>query len=713
MKFFQIAISAILLVIGSFFYGCSSGQVFKDKLYGYINFDTVQAGQYDTGKMWTFDFPPIEYFEKTYGFSPSKEWLEKARLSALRLPNCTASFVSEDGLIMTNHHCARAALDSVNRAGENLIEAGFYASTLEEERKSNGIYVDQLIVMEDVTVEVQQAFESGSIENEKISKRLKKIQEIQDRYAEKYKAAAPQDSTVFRVISFYNGGKFSLYGHKRYTDIRLVYAPEESMAYFGGNADNFTYPRYDFDCAFFRVYENNKPLKTDHFFRLSQNGAGEGDAVFVIGNPGTTHRLKTVAQLESLRDFDYPKRIEILQRMSEIFSAHITKHPEKRIEHLNTVFSIENSLKAINGYLEGLRNPLLMARKIDFEKKFKEELSKKPDLKKQYKNLWNDIAGYQSELQAVVPELNALKMQGRHFSRYFSLTSDLIDTLKFSPGTISESARDKFCSAEFDHELEKQLLALGLKTMKDELQGKNEAFEKLMSGRIPELAAEQLSRESFLASKEKAESLLAEPPDSILAKPDPIMSFILKTRGHVKELQRKYSDIYEKLQASVQALGKAMFEVYGTQFPPDATFSLRISDGKVKTYEYNGTVAPPVTTIYGLYDRYYSFGRQYPWNLTERWMYPPSSFKMSTPINFISTNDIIGGNSGSPVINKNLEVVGLVFDGNIESLPGSFIFDETKNRAVSVHSAGILEVLEQIYQAKRIVNELRSGKITQ
>jgi len=302
MKRFLRTYSFTSLIVLLLLIGCSTQQSTRSYVPRYINLDKVQAGQFDTGKMWTFDFPPIDYFSKTYNFTPSKEWFDKARLSTLRLPNCTASFVSEDGLVMTNHHCARSALDSVNREGERLAEAGFYAATLKDERKASNIFIDQLLVMEDVTKEIQQAFESGTTDNSKVANRMAKMQELQMRYSANYKTSAPQDSMVFSIVSFYNGGRYSLYGYKRYTDVRLVYAPEDMMAFFGGDPDNFTYPRYDFDCAFFRVYDNGKPLKTANFFRFSQDGAQEGDAVFVIGNPGRTNRLKTVAQLEYLRD---------------------------------------------------------------------------------------------------------------------------------------------------------------------------------------------------------------------------------------------------------------------------------------------------------------------------------------------------------------------------------------------------------------------------
>ncbi len=702
------SIAAVLLLMG-----CSTQQVTRSDTPRYTNLERIQAGQFDTGKMWTFDFPPMDYFAKTYNFTPSKEWFDKARLSALRLPNCTASFVSEDGLVMTNHHCARAALDSVNREGERLAEAGFYAATLNDERKASNIFIDQLLVMEDVTKEVQQAFDSGTTDNTKVANRMAKMREIQKRYTVKYKTSSPQDSMVFNVVSFYNGGRYSLYGYKRYIDVRLVYAPEDAMAFFGGDPDNFTYPRYDFDCAFFRVYDNGKPLKTTNFFRFSQDGAQEGDAVFVIGNPGRTNRLKSVAQLEYLRDVIYPANIETYEKVGTIYSSYIAAHPEAKLKYLNTIFGLENSRKAITGQLNGLQDPVLMAKKKDFEKKFQNALHDKPALTVKYGNPWSDIAQYQAELTGLYPKFDALRFRGRNFPKYLSLTADLVNAANRSKDSIADSTRIKFYPSNLTPEVEKRLLAFRLSIMERALAGKDEAFDKLMAGRTPEKAAEDLSSNSVIASKEKTQALLVGKPEDILQSNDPLIAFVVAEQTHVKEIQKKYDNTNEKLQACEQILGDAMYEVYGTQIPPDATFTLRIADGIVKGYEYNGTIAPPVTTFYGLYDRYYSFGRKDPWKLSERWMNPPATFKMNTPMNFVSTNDIIGGNSGSPVINKNLQIVGLIFDGNIESLPGDVIFDDTSNRSVAVHSSGLLEGLEQIYKVERIVKELRTGKIEQ
>jgi hypothetical protein len=614
---------------------------------------------------------------------------------------------------MTNHHCARAALDSVNREGERLAEAGFYAATLNDERKASNIFIDQLLVMDDVTKEVQQAFDSGTTDNTKVANRLAKMHEIQTRYSAKYKTSAPQDSMVFSVVSFYNGGRYSLYGYKRYTDVRLVYAPEDAMAFFGGDPDNFTYPRYDFDCAFFRVYDNGKPLKTANFFRFNQDGAQEGDAVFVIGNPGRTNRLKTVAQLEYLRDVVYPASVEANDKVGTIYSSYIEAHPDAKLKYLNTIFGLENSRKAITGQLNGLQDPVLMAKKKDFEKKFQNVVLDKPSLNKKYGDPWSDISQYQAELTVLYPKFDALRFRGRNFPKYLSLTADLVNAANQSKDSIADSTRTKLYPSNLTPKVEKRLLAFRLSIMERALEGKDEAFDKLMAGRTPEKAAEDLSANSVIASRDKTQALLVGKPEDILKSNDPLIAFVVAEQAHVKEIQKRYNDTNEKLQACEQILGNAMYEVYGTQIPPDATFTLRIADGIVKGYEYNGTLAPPVTTFYGLYDRYYSFGMKDPWKLSERWVNPPAAFKMNTPMNFVSTNDIIGGNSGSPVINKNLQIVGLIFDGNMESLPGDVIFDDTSNRSVAVHSSGLLEGLEQIYKAERIVKELRAGKIVQ
>jgi V8-like Glu-specific endopeptidase len=720
-KFFA-SIVAIAIVIA----GCSSYQSTKSTSNLYFNPDTVKAGQFDTGKMWTFDYPPIKYFEDEYHFNPDSTWFNDARLGALRLSNCTASFISEDGLVLTNHHCARTALDKVNKQGEDLPDSGFYAQTLNDERRVDGMYADQLVLIKDVTNEVQQAFASGKTDEQKIENRNKKIQEIQEQYWKQYKQEDPADSMVFQVVTFYNGGKYSLYGYKRYTDLRLVFSPQLIVAYFGGDYDNFTYPRYDLDFSLFRVYQNDKPLKTDHYFKWSQNGAREGEPVFVIGNPGRTSRLLTVSQLEFNRDYSYPYFLDILQGSYNVYDKFVKEHPDKKLEYQTRMFGISNSIKAITGYLGGLRDPYLMARKKAFEKRFKESVASNPALEEKYGTVWDDLANIQKEKAKLINEATAYNITGLPLGRsqYFTLATRIVEYAhimelpdssrpKHYRGAELDSTKSKFFPRNFNADLEKMFLSFQLQLMQKLLGPEDKVFNSLLDGRTPQEAAEYLASSSVLGDSAKVISMLNESPSEILSSSDPFIKFAIATEHTIETLRAQYQKLIAEESARNQLLGQAMYDIYGTSIPPDATFTLRIADGLVKGYEYNGTIAPSHTTYYGMYNRYYSFEKQYPWSLPAEWQNPPTDFNLSTPLDFVATNDIIGGNSGSPVLNKDLQVVGLIFDGNIESLPGDVIYVDTYNRAVAVHSDAITEALKYIYHADRLVNEIKLGKIEQ
>lgn len=550
-----------------------------------VNLDTVKAQKFDNGKMWTFDFPPLDYFASEYGFRPTQDWMDKVRMSALRFADyCSASFVSEDGLVMTNHHCGRESVSQVQKEGEDLHQDGFIAAKLEDERKVPGLFVDQLVKIIDVTKEVQSAIDKGKDPEEKDDFKFQTISGIEKKYSE-------GKTVVCQVVTLYNGGVYSAYVYKRYNDVRLVFAPEDQAGFFGGDPDNFTYPRYNLDCTFFRVYdETGKPLKVDNFFRWSSNGAEPGEPIFVVGNPGSTSRLLTVSQLEYNRDISYPLILNYINNFVDSLRREIAKNPDKEKELNNTLFEYTNSQKVYKGTVKGLNDLVLMQRKRDFEKKFRAAVNANPKLKEKYGKVWDDIA-------AIVKE-------------------------------------------------------------------KREAYDKMKGG-------------SFRA------------------------------------LYQKLNEIGKKEEYFNQILGRAIFDVYGTSIPPDATFTLRISDGVIKQYNYNGTTAPAKTTFYGLLDRYFSFDKQYPWSLSSRWLNAPKDFDFGTPFNFISTNDIIGGNSGSPMINKNAEIVGLVFDGNIESMPGEFIYTDEVPTTVSVDSRGLLECINDMYLLKRLGSELENGKITE
>ena len=463
--------------------GCASQQALTSKNpSGFAVQDSVHAGQFDTGKMWTFDFPPADYFAKTYHFNPTKEWFDKARLAALRMPGCTAAFVSEDGLFMTNHHCARGSLQKVQKDGEKLVEVGFYAPTIQDERKAP-VWVDQLVVMEDVTKEIQAAFDSGTTDSAKTANRTAKITEIQNRMGDKYRQAAPKDSMVFSVLAFYNGGRYSLYGYKRYTDVRLVFAPEEKAAFFGGDPDNFTYPRYDFDCSFFRVYENDKPFKTSNFYKFSQTGPQDGEPVFVIGNPGTTNRLMTLAQLETLRDFSFPVAIDGNASRMRVLTDYVEKHPDKELEYLNTIFGIANSLKAVKGYLGGLKDSYLMGKKVDFEAKFKSAVLTSPSLKGKYGDPWKEIADFEAQRRALLDESVGLSTMNSR-SQYLNIAGRIVAKAQSGSdvgrGPQGFGPRGPVFPDNFSAEIELPLLADQLKFIKKNLGDRNDAFNKLL-----------------------------------------------------------------------------------------------------------------------------------------------------------------------------------------------------------------------------------------
>jgi len=705
----------ILLLFSVLMIGCSATQELTyQKQPGYEN---VKASQFDNGKMWTFDYPPIDYFKKEYGFEPTAEWLENARLGALRLPGCSASFISEDGLVMTNHHCIRSALDRVNLEGENLPENGFFARTLEEERKIPNYYVDQLVLIEDVTDQVKAAFESGKTDEEKVQKRQAKISELEKEYSKR-------TGLICNVVTFFNGGKYSIYGYKRYNDVRLVFAPETQVAYFGGDYDNFTYPRYDIDFAFLRVYENDKPLKTKNYFKWNPDGAKEGDVIFVIGNPGRTNRLYTISQLNFLKDYSYPYTLDLLNNLTIIYSDFLKKYPDKKLKYQSTLFGFSNSLKAFTGYLGGLKDPYLMAKKIDFEKNFRNIINSNTNWKKKYGSIWTDLAEFQKEKAKYFYKVNALSLRGRAGkSLYFQIASDLVEFAeqvklpdeKRAPrfkDSVLANTKEKLFPSDIEPEIQLVTLEIQLEELSKAFVKDLKALNDLLAGMSPKLAAKNLDANTIVMNKEKVAQLL-DNPSEILTSNDPFIKFVRETRSLAQDLTKKYQDIQQKEQAKVQLLGYAIYDVYGTSLPPDATFTLRISDGVVKGYEYNGTIAPPITTFYGMYDRYYSFKGYADWDLPELWRNPPKEFDLNVPLNFVSTADIIGGNSGSPLVNIKLEVVGLAFDGNIESLPGNFIFDDTKNRTVAVHTAGITESLQDIYKAIRLVEELINGRIPQ
>ncbi|MCE1166131.1 MAG: S46 family peptidase, partial [Bacteroidetes bacterium] len=380
-----------------------------------VNLDTVKAHKFDNGKMWTFDFPPLDYFQSEYGFRPSQDWLDKVRMSALRFADyCSASFVSEDGLVMTNHHCGRESVSQVQKEGEDLHQDGFIAAKLEDERKVPGLFVDQLVQIIDVTKEVQSAIDKGKDAEEKDDFKFQAVSGIEKKFTE-------GKTKICQVVTLYNGGVYSAYIYRRYNDVRLVFAPEDQAGFFGGDPDNFTYPRYNLDCTFFRVYDDTgRPLKVDNFFRWSSDGAAPGEPIFVVGNPGSTSRLLTMAQLEYNRDISYPLILNYINNFVDSLRREIVKNPDKEKELNNTLFEYTNSQKVYKGTVKGLNDLVLMQRKRDFEKKFRAAVDANPKLKEKYGKVWDNIAAIVKEKRDAYE-----KMKGGSFRALYSKLNEI------------------------------------------------------------------------------------------------------------------------------------------------------------------------------------------------------------------------------------------------------------------------------------------------
>ncbi|MAT39128.1 MAG: peptidase S46 [Ectothiorhodospiraceae bacterium] len=715
-------IQALILLLPVLFIACSSSrdasQVDSYQAQRQAQLEDVKAGRFDGGKMWTFDYPPKEYFKEAYGFDLTDEWLKHVRMSSLRFATyCSASFVSADGLVMTNHHCGRDAVTEVSKEGEDLPNVGYAAYTLEQERQVPGLFVEQLNEIRDVTPEIHAAMDMATTDERKIAVRDSLTALIE-------KTVGEETGMRCQVVSFFNGGKFSAYIYKRFEDVRLVFSPELELGFFGGDPDNFTYPRYTLDCNFFRVYgEDGKPLKTDYYFPFSDEGALPDMPVFVTGNPGSTSRLSTVAQLEYQRDVYFPYITRLLDDRVEVMNKYVEMHPEVKDEMQNDIFSMMNSQKALRGQYEGLLNDVLMARRRDFDRQFRSSVNADPVLKAKYGKVWDQIAQDRALLRSVIKEYYLLRPGGLGVSSALSKAHQLVAMAQefMKPEEeMNENLRGKdpvqtmnmAISAGVDMDMDLMTLEKQLALSRDMLGASDPFVTTGLKSRTPAQAADALLKNSVVTDSVKLDALISKGPEGILNSDDPLIEMAIIARPRFENASEVLQSVQARDEVNRALLGRAQFEVYGTDIPPDATFTLRLADGVVKGYEYNGTIAPPITTYFGLYNRHYSHIGRDEWDLPDVWKNPPEEFDLSTPLNFVSTNDIIGGNSGSPVINKEREVVGLVFDGNIESLPGEFIFaEDLGNRTVSVHSEAMVESIKWIYKIDRLAYELENGKM--
>ncbi len=680
-----------------------------------VDLDTVRAGAFDQGKMWTFEFPPIDYIAETYGFRPDAGWFTRARLGALRIPSCSASFVSPNGLVLTNHHCARDFVTQVSAEGEGLLDNGFVAKDLADERPVADFEADQLVEIVDVTDEVNAALDTVPDED-RSDAREALLEEIEERIlAER---GGEESGHVVEMISLYNGGRTSAYVFRRYTNVKLVMAPELQIGFFGGDPDNFTYPRYNLDFAFFRVYDDDgSPLSSVNYFPVDPDGLAEGDPIFIVGNPGSTHRLQTVAELEYRRDVEDRALLELVRSRMGVLDSYIRANPDsaERYDLRNEYFGLSNTEKAYEGQLAGLEDPVIIARRTDTERTFQAALDADPELDVRYGDLIERMAGLQARKREAADVIGAFSAFGNPYLDAATLIRGFFGLQVIAMrqnGAPAEDVEDMIENArsvpDMPDELDAALLAARIQDLIDYLGEDHQAVTQLLQGMPPMATARGVIEGSVLSDSAQAVSALEA---GTVSPGDPAVQAVVAILPAFLELNNLFVEVGPQESEVAAELGRARFEVYGTDVPPDATFSLRIADGSVAGYEYNGTVAPAFTTLYGLYDRHFSHAGKDDWALPDRWASPPASLELATPINFVSTADIIGGNSGSPVLDRELEVVGVVFDGNIESLPGDYIYLPEKNRSVTVDVRAILEALDEVYDLDRLVLELTTGAL--
>lgn len=679
-------------------------------------YDTVQAGAFDNGKMWTFDAPPTSYLADTYGFSPGDEWYARARLGALRIPSCSASLVSPGGLVLTNHHCARDFVTQVAAEGENLLDEGFYAATRADERTVTDFEADQLIDIVDVTAEIRAVVDAAPDPAARLTLRDSVTEALADRILEE--RGGEEAGIEVEVVSLYNGGLHSAYVFRRYTRAALVMAPELGLGFFGGEPDNFTYPRYSLDFAFFRLLgEDGQPLDTPDYFRWSGEGVGEGDLVFIVGNPGSTSRLQTVAELEFRRDVEMPALLSFLETRIEVMAQHIEgREDEPGIDDArNVLFGLRNSQKAYTGMLGGLLDPYVVARRAAAQAEFQAAIGADPALRDTYVALFGEMAELQERKAEVASGFHAFIAFGNpeYESALILRTLAAFGYLNAQAGgapaeQLEEFAEEMRSVTNHPPELDAALLATRVQDVIDAYGEDDPSVTSLLRGRSVEETVATLMAGSAMADSAAAVNALTG--GTFNPALEPAVSFLQGLLQQYFPFQQTAQAVAPREEEVAALLGRARFEVSGTAVPPDATFSLRLADGVVRGFPYNGTVAPAFTTFYGLYDRHHSNPGSREWALPRRWIEASGDFDLSTPLNFVSTADIIGGNSGSPVVNRELEVVGVVFDGNIDSLPGDYIYIPDLNRSVAVDARGILEALEEIYGADRIVQELTGGR---
>ncbi|BDU71850.1 S46 family peptidase [Mesoterricola silvestris] len=660
--------------------------------------------------MWTFDNLPVQKLKADYNFTPDQAWLDHVRLSSLRFPGGSGSFISADGLVLTNHHVGRGSVQQLSSKEHDYIRDGFIAATRGEELKVPGLELYTLMAMENVTDRVNKAVKPGSDDKEALKARkdeLGKItKEIQDR-----------TGLTAEAVTLYAGGEYWMYQYKKHTDVRLVMAPEQQIAFFGGDSDNFTYPRHNLDFTLFRVYEDGKPYHPAHHLNWTKTGVKNGDLTFVVGHPGSTERLGTSAQMAFAGGFSLPMRIKGMERQRQALLDYAKLSPENKRQVGSTIFGLENGIKAMNGYLAGLKDQEAMARIAKAEATLKAKVA--ADRDSDAAGSWDAIEKALEVQKALFQESQALN--ARSGAAYESaLLGHALTLVRLAEESAKpsdqrlEEYRDTrlegvrkrlLVNRPFYPALETAMFTFGL----TESAG-TPLVASILGGRTPAEFAKAAVDGSRLNDPAVRKALVEGGKKAIDASQDPMIVLARKIDGPNREFRRKLEDqVTSVLAEHGGRIAKARFKAYGKSVYPDATFTLRMTYGPVASYPANGTHIQPFTTLGGLYDRAAAWGPEAEngaWSLPKRWIENRSKVNPDTPFVFAHAVDIIGGNSGSPVIDRKGDLIGLIFDGNIESLPGHFFYDGKVNRGIAVDARAILESLDKVYADKPIVHEI-------
>jgi hypothetical protein len=660
--------------------------------------------------MWTFDNPPAKQLKEKYGFEPTKEWLDKVRLGSVRfMDGGSGSFVSADGLMITNHHVGLGCIQNVSTAENDYVKNGFYAPSRDKEAACPGYEVNVLVAMEDVTGKVQAGVTARMSDAEAREARKAAMAAIENECSARTKLRC-------NVVSLYQGGEYHLYQYRKYTDVRLVFAPEQSMAFFGGDPDNFTFPRHDLDICLMRAYEGGKPVRPEASLRFTSKGVSEGDLVFVSGHPGSTSRLETMARLEYLRDQAMPFRLDAFKRRLAALGGYGARGDEQKRRALDQVFGIENAQKAYGGFHAALLDTKAMAIKAEEEKALRAKVAADPALAQAIGDPWATVAAVQQKL---APRAMDARIVGFDGSQLLGIAGNIVQYVA-EVRKPNEKRYEEYVDANLDSlrnallspapihaDLEEVTLTDQLQLALDKLGPDHPFVRAALGGKAPAEAARAAVAGTKLGDVAARKALLDGGEAAVAASTDPMVVLARRIDPLARETRRFLEDeVDAPTTRAMEKVAQARFRAYGRTVPPDATFTLRLSYGTVKGFPAEGTWVAPFTTFYGLFDRSLAHGGKEPWALPARWKERMGAVDGSVPLNFASTNDIIGGNSGSPVVDRAGDFVGIVFDGNIHSLAWNYYFSDERGRAVSVDARGILEALRKVYGADALVREL-------